>query len=221
MGHLFASGGQTVDGDGVRELYIGSLAQVRTDVFPECISYLALGHLHVPQAVGGSEFIRYCGSPMPIGFGEAQQEKSVVLVEFSGNNPIVTKVPVPCFQELKTLRGDWQTITEGIDELKTRGSNAWLEIVYEGDEIAGNLRERLDDAIAGTRLEILRVKNNRVLERALSGMDLEETLNDLEVTDVFERCLRSHDIPQDQYPALLSAYQEIVVSLNESDPMAE
>jgi exonuclease SbcD len=221
MGHLFAAGGQTVDGDGVRELYIGSLAQVRTDVFPASISYLALGHLHVPQAVGGSEFIRYCGSPLPIGFGEAEQQKSVVLVEFSGNTPTVTNVPVPRFQELKTLRGDWQTIAGGIDELKARTSNAWLEIVYEGDEIAGSLRERLDEAITGTSLEILRVKNNRVLERALSSMDTEETLDNLDVTDVFKRCLQAHDIPEDQHPALLSAYQEVVVSLNELDPMAE
>ena len=221
MGHLFAAGGQTVDGDGVRELYIGSLAQVRTDVFPASIDYLALGHLHIPQAVGGSDFIRYSGSPLPIGFGEAEQQKSVVLVEFSGNAPTVTNVPVPRFQELKTLQGDWQTIAGGIDELKARRSNAWLEIVYEGDEIAGDLRERLDEAVTGTSIEILRVKNNRVLERAMSGMDTEETLDDLDVTDVFKRCLQAHDIPEDQHPALLSAYQEVIVSLNESDPMAE
>jgi DNA repair protein SbcD/Mre11 len=221
MGHLFASGGQTVDGDGVRELYIGSLAQVRTDVFPASISYLALGHLHVPQAVGGSEFIRYCGSPLPMSFGEAEQQKSVVLVEFSGNTPVVTTVTVPCFQELKTLRGDWQAIAGGIDALKTRRSNAWLEIVYEGDEIAGNLRERLDEAISGTNLEILRVKNNRVLERALSSMNVEETLDNLDVTDVFRRCLQAHDITENQYPTLLSAYEEVIASLNESDPMAE
>jgi exonuclease SbcD len=221
MGHLFASGGQTVDGDGVRELYIGSLAQVRTDVFPASISYLALGHLHVPQAVGGSEFIRYCGSPLPMGFGEAEQRKGVVLVEFSGNTPVVTTVPVPCFQKLKTIRGDWQAIAGGIDELRARTSNAWLEIVYEGGEVAGNLRERLDEAVTGTSLEILLVKNNRVLERALSSMDVEETLDNLDVRDVFKRCLQAHDIPEDQYPTLLSAYEEVIVSLNESDPMAE
>jgi len=221
MGHLFAAGGETIDGDGVRELYIGSLAQVRRDVFPECIDYVALGHLHVPQRVGGSDFIRYCGSPLPIGFGEAQQEKGVVLVEFSNNAPSVTNIPVPGFQELKILHGDWQTIARNIDTLKSEGSNAWLEIVYDGDEIAGDLRERLDEAIEKTGLEILRVKNNRVLERAMSGMDAEETLDDLDVTDVFTRCLESHEIPDDQRPALLSAYQEIIVALNEADPMAE
>ncbi len=221
MGHLYAAGGQTVDGDGVRELYIGSLAQVRTDVFPECIDYLALGHLHIPQTVGGSDFIRYSGSPLPIGFGEAEQEKSVVLVEFSGIAPTVTRIPVPRFQELKTLRGDWQTIARGIDELKSGGSSAWLEIVYEGDDIAGSLRDRLDEAIAGTGMEIIRVKNHRALERAMSGMGTEETLDDLDVTDVFKRCLQAHDIPEDQRPALLSAYQEVVVSLSEADLKAE
>jgi exonuclease SbcD len=221
MGHLFAAGGRTVDGDGVRELYIGALAQVRTDVFPACIDYLALGHLHVPQTVGGSEFIRYCGSPLPMGFGEAGQEKGVVVVEFTENVPGVRIIPVPRFQELTTLRGDWPAIAAGINELKAQGSKAWLEIIYEGEEIAGSLQERLDEIITGTGLEILRTKNNRVMERALAGMNPGETLDDLDVTDVFKRCLKSNDIPEEQQAALLSAYQEIIVTINEQDLMAE
>jgi len=221
MGHLFAVGGQTVEDDGVRELYIGSLAQVKRDIFPECIDYVALGHLHIAQRVGGSDFIRYSGSPLPIGFGEAQQEKSVVMVEFSNDAPAVTKIPIPRFQELRTLRGDWQTIARGIEELKQTGSKAWLEIVYEGDEIAGSLREHLNDAIAGTGLEILRVKNNRVLERALHGSDVGETLDDLDVTEVFQRCLDAHQIPEGQRTVLLNTYREVVVSINEQDLMAE
>jgi DNA repair protein SbcD/Mre11 len=220
MGHLFASGGETVDGDGVRELYIGSLAQVRKDVFPESIDYLALGHLHIPQRVGGSDFIRYAGSPLPVGFGEAGQEKSVVFVEFSGGVPSVSTVPVPTFQELKTLRGDWQAISEAVHELRSTGSKAWLEVVYEGDQIAGSLREQLDEAIAGTGMEVLRVKNNRVLERAMSGMDAGETLDELDVTEVFARCLEAQEVAADQRPALLRAYQEVIASLNEADPEA-
>jgi exonuclease SbcD len=221
MGHLFTAGGRTADGDGVRELYIGSLAQVGTDVFPDCIDYLALGHLHIPQTVAGSDFIRYSGSPLPIGFGEAQQEKSVVLVEFSDNAPRIRNIPAPRFQELMTLRGNWQTIARDIAELKSGGSRAWLEIIYEGDEVAGSLRERLDEAIEGSGIEILRVKNSRVLERAMRGMNAKETLDDLDATDVFKRCLAAHEVPEDQRRALLSAYQEVILSLHETDLMAE
>jgi exonuclease SbcD len=55
MGHLFTAGGQTVEGDGVRNLYVGNLAHIDSNIFHECFEYVALGHLHVPQKVGGSE----------------------------------------------------------------------------------------------------------------------------------------------------------------------
>lgn len=221
MGHLFTAGSRTTESDGVRELYIGSLAQVKADVFPPCIDYLALGHLHIPQQVAGSDFIRYSGAPLPIGFGEAEQEKSVMMIEFSDSAPQVSTIPVPRFQELKTLRGDWPTIAQGIAALKSGGSTAWLEIVYEGEAIAGNLSERLAEAIAGTGLEILVTKNNRVLERAMNMTAEAETLDDLDVTDVFKRCLEAHEVPEEQRQALLSAYQEVIVSLNEADPQAD
>lgn len=67
----------------MRQLYVGSLAQVTADCFPDNIDYLALGHLHIPQKIGGSETRRYSGSPVPMGFGE-RGAKSVCLVGFCG-----------------------------------------------------------------------------------------------------------------------------------------
>ena len=81
-GHLFAAGGKTTDDDGVRELYVGNLGKVSADTFADCFDYVALGHLHVPQRVGGCEHIRYSGSPIAMGFGEAKQQKQVLLVQF-------------------------------------------------------------------------------------------------------------------------------------------
>jgi exonuclease SbcD len=221
MGHLYTEGGRTVDGDGVRELYIGSLLHVGRDVFPEGIDYLALGHLHVPQAVGGSEFIRYSGSPLPIGFGEAAQEKGVVLVEISAAARRVAPIPVPRFQELRSLKGDWPALARAIEALKGEGSSAWLEVLYDGEASAADLQRRLKEAVAGTGIEILRVKNSRMVERALSGQGGEETLDDLDVTEVFQRCLEAHAVPAERRPALLDACREIVVSLAERDPRAE
>lgn len=222
MGHLFAAGGRTAEGDGVRELYIGSLARVGQDVFPECIDYLALGHLHIPQRIGGEDCLRYCGSPLPIGFGEARQEKNVIIVEcVPSRPPTVLPIPVPRFQELATLRGNWPTIAGQIEELKRRGSTAWLEIVYEGDDIAAGLRERSYAAVDGTGMEILRIKNSRILERALGGRKTEETLDDLDVTEVFVRCLDAHDIPAARHAELLGTYRECVTTLHEDDPLAD
>ncbi|MGP4734677.1 MULTISPECIES: exonuclease SbcCD subunit D C-terminal domain-containing protein [unclassified Psychrobacter] len=81
-GHLFASGGSTTTDDGVRDLYIGNLGKISAEMFDECFDYVALGHLHVPQRVGGREHIRYSGSPIAMGFGEAKQQKQVLLIQF-------------------------------------------------------------------------------------------------------------------------------------------
>lgn len=221
MGHLFTSGGQTVEGDGVRELYVGSLAHVTAGIFPVCFSYFALGHLHVPQKVSGSETIRYSGSPLPMGFGEAKQQKSICQVEFHGTTSTVQLIEVPVFQKLERIKGDWDGISSRILELTATDSQSWLEVIYEGDEVIGDLRERLEGAISGTQMEILLVKNNRVIDRVLRQIHEEETLDDLNVNDVFERCLAVHDVPEDQRSELLRAYLETVSSLYEDDGQAE
>ncbi|MDD4966087.1 exonuclease SbcCD subunit D C-terminal domain-containing protein [Halothiobacillus sp.] len=224
-GHLFTAGGQTVDGDGVRELYVGSLAHVTAGIFPACFNYLALGHLHVPQEVNGSKTIRYSGSPLPMGFGEAKQPKSVCQVEFHSTAASVQLIDVPVFQRLERVKGDWDGISSRILELSAtgspNGSGVWLEVIYDGTEVIGDLRERLEAAISGTQMEILRIKNNRIIDRVLGQIHEEETLDDLNVNDVFERCLAVHDVPEEQRPELLRAYQETVSSLYEDDVQAE
>ena len=221
MGHLFTAGGQTVDGDGVRELYVGSLAHVTTGIFPTSFDYLALGHLHVPQKVNDSEAIRYSGSPLLMGFGEARQQKSVCLVEFNNSAVSVQLIDVPVFQKLERVKGGWDGISSRILELSVSGSQGWLEVIYEGDEVIGDLRDRLEAAIFGTQMEILRIKNNRIIDRVLGQIHEEETLDNLNVNDVFERCLAVHDVPEEQRPELLRAYRETLSSLYEDDLQAE
>ena len=217
MGHLFAAGGRTVEGDGVRSLYIGSLARVGNDVFPPLIDYLALGHLHIPQQVGHSDTRRYSGSPLPMGFGEAGQAKQVYKVDFDGSQPAVTALPVPTFQALERIQGDWETIARRLDELRATASSVWLEIIYEGNEIISDLRERLDQATAGTGLEILRARNNRVIQRVLNPEHSEETLDELDLNQVFTRCLDAHDVPEEQRESLQKTYQEVLTRLEQDD----
>lgn len=221
MGHLFAAGGQTVEGDGVRELYVGSLAHVGTDVFPQSIDYLALGHLHVAQQVAGRTSMRYSGSPLPMGFGEARQQKAVLLVEFDGLLPTITTIDIPRFQELVRLRGSWEHILECLDELKANDSRAWLEIIYDGDDIIADLGAHLETAVADSQLEILRVKNACAAGRVLSGLDLENTLEDLDVNEVFMRCLDTFEVPAAQRTDLQHTYSRAMTALYEDDPGAQ
>jgi exonuclease SbcD len=133
----------------------------------------------------------------------------------------VQLIDVPVFQKLERLQGDWDGIARRIAELSATASPQWLEVIYEGDDVIGDLRERLETAISGAPMEILRVKNNRITDRVLGQIHERETLDDLNVTDVFERCLNVHEVPEEQRPELLRAYGEMLSSLYEDDRLAE
>lgn len=221
MGHLFTAGGETVEGDGVRDLYVGSLAHFDANLFPKCIDYLALGHLHSSQKVNRSDTFRYSGSPLPMGFGEAGQKKSLCLVEFHGSAGTVRLIDVPTFQTIARIQGRLDSILARIAKLAASQSAAWLEIVYDSDEVIGDLRERLEEAIAKTDLEILRVRNTRTMITALSSAGEDETLDSLDEVEVFVRCMDSRSVPEQQRQDLILAYKETLYSLTQDDVNAQ
>ncbi|MCK9174882.1 MAG: exonuclease SbcCD subunit D C-terminal domain-containing protein [Desulforhopalus sp.] len=220
-GHLFTAGGRTAEGDGVRDLYVGNLALVST--FPECFDYLALGHLHVPQRVGGVEHIRYSGSPIPMGFGEARQQKEVLLVEFSKTEEgcRITPLNVPRFQRLERVTGDLAGILTGIEVLKEEGVECWLEVVYTAAAAPQNLRQQIEEAVEGSGLEVLRVKNSVLAAQILQIARAGETLDDLDEFEVFQRCLTAAQIGEEEQGKLVECYEEIVRDLREEDSNRE
>jgi exonuclease SbcD len=221
MGHLFAAGGRTLEGDGVRELYVGSLAHVGVDIFPEFIDYLALGHLHSAQTVGGQEKYRYAGAPLPMGFAEAGRPKSVIKLDWTEQQFAIEPVEVPLWQKLCRVRGDLDQIAQQLDELIRSGTKAWLEIVYEGKEIVSDLREQLDTAIAGSELEILRVFNQRIWDQEMSLSGSGELLSELDAREIFQRCMHAYEVPDEQRAGLLQLYDEIINELDLADRMEE
>ncbi|MBF0124855.1 MAG: exonuclease SbcCD subunit D C-terminal domain-containing protein [Magnetococcales bacterium] len=219
MGHLFTVGGQTQEGDGVRELYVGSLVHVATSLFPAGIDYLALGHLHLPQRVGESATKRYSGAPLAMSFAEAKQQKTICLVEFDSRTGVVETrvetIAVPHFQYLEQIRGDWDTIVARLTWLRSENVAAWLEIIYEGETLIADLRDQLEQKTAGSDLAILRIKNNRVTSQQLNSSDEQESLDDLGHEEVFNRCLEAHQVAAEQRPDLLAAYRDIDILVHE------
>lgn len=221
MGHLFVAGGRTVEGDGVRELAIGGLSRIEGAAFPESIDYLALGHLHLAQEVNQSLTRRYCGAPLPMSFNEADQRKQILAIRSQGRSMEVEPIPVPCFQPLVSLRGDLPALLHGLDQLKATASDAWLELHYEGREVVPNLREQLLAAVEGSALAILRIRNNRIFDYALQQAEEAESLDDLSVNEVFERCLEAGKLEEGQRQEARGAFAEIIAALAQDDHEAD
>lgn len=227
-GHLYATGGKTMDGDGVRDLYIGSLGQVHAGVFSDVFDYVALGHLHVPQLVGGQSRIRYSGSPIAMGFGEAGQQKVVCEVTFSPADSdraqcqlLVETVAVPVFQRLQQIRGDLATIRERLAVLKGESVSVWVEVLYDAAEVVGDLREIIEREVAGSLIEVLRVKLAGRSNPAITPLREDESLEDLTPLEVFDRCLASHQVSEEQRPALRDTYREVLALLDQQPSSLE
>ncbi|BHH84013.1 exonuclease SbcCD subunit D C-terminal domain-containing protein [Desulforhopalus sp. 52FAK] len=217
MGHLFAAGGQSVTGDGVRELYVGSLAHVPASIFPQEIDYLALGHLHSSQLVGQRETMRYCGSPLPMSFGEAKTTKKVIIVEYTSRVNQIETLDVPSFQHLEQLSGSLEQLLMELERLKELNKSIWLEIQYTGEEIVPSLQEDLRQAISGSQLEILRIVNTRIIASYLTSEKPQETLEELSVTEVFNRCLDQNEIKAPQSSELLLRFNMAVDLLQQQE----
>lgn len=85
---------------------VGGLDVVDPRVF-EGFDYVALGHLHRPQAIPGYPHIRYCGSPLKYSFSESTHQKSITLLDLSGKKGEikVSTIPLVPMRDMKVIRG--------------------------------------------------------------------------------------------------------------------
>lgn len=199
-GHLTAMGVSVTES--VRDIYIGTLDGFAANQFPNA-DYIALGHIHRAQKVAKSEHIRYSGSPIALSFDEAKQQKSVNLVHFdTGKLTAVEILPVPTFQPMQLLKGNLTSLETQLQDFpnKTDVDNelvTWLCIEVEEQDYLQDLQTRIANMTADLAVEVLQVKRARKnRDQVLSGKQ-QETLTELSVDDVFQRCLTQVEFTSD------------------------
>lgn len=101
VAHQFVTGAGRCDSE---EVAVGGMDNVDAQVF-NAFDYVALGHIHSPQSVG-RETVRYCGTPLKYSFSEAEQEKSVTIVELREKGQLtVSTVPLIPLHDMRKIRG--------------------------------------------------------------------------------------------------------------------
>lgn len=169
-GHLFALDSKTTEDDGVRDLYVGNLGKISSEMFDTCFDYVALGHLHVPQRVGGCEHIRYCGSPMPMGFGEARQQKQVLLVQFGkGSQPSIVDQPADLLADV---------VAEPVKKVTKKAANQASALMND---------MFVDDLFGFEDVEVIEEK----IDNSSQGLNDEKSLNIADTND--SKILYSND----------------------------
>ena len=214
-GHLTTVGASS--SDSVREIYVGAVSAFPTNAFPPA-DYIALGHIHRPQKVGGTEHIRYCGSPIALGFDELGVEKQVLLVDVDGAGlQAVTSLPVPVFQPMARISATLKELPGRLAEAAATvpaGASLWLEVEVVDDTFMADLPARVADMVGELPLEILRLRRRNKAKPGIAPQVL--SLDELTPEEVFSRRLDSASpLEPDERAALVTRFAAVLDSLRE------
>lgn len=218
-GHLTAMGVQ--QSDSVRDIYVGNLDGFAADGFPDA-DYIALGHIHRPQVVAKREYIRYCGSPIPLSFDELKSQKQVCVVEFIEGERTISQLPVPTFQPLAEIKGDLSEIESQLNQYIGLDSDqsVWLSIEVQAQDYLSDLQERMRTLTEGLNVEVLQLRRARERRNQALEQESAETLSELSPMDVFTKRIALEEFETDSEKARLERmtvkFKQVMVEVSES-----
>ena len=158
MGHLVVQGGEESGSE--RTIRIGGATAVRAGDLPEGVDYVALGHLHRPQAINGTSYpIRYAGSPIPMTFQEILYDKRVYLLDFdkSGDDRL-TEITIPVFKELRRVPGDYDQIMAQAEAVDQDWNDKYIEVQLTLDEPRIGVGDEIREAFSARGGDVLLVE---------------------------------------------------------------
>lgn len=132
VSHLFAMGSE--EGGSERSIQLGGAYIVDGSCFPKEAQYIALGHVHKPQIVPGTEKkARYCGSPIHYNKKEISFSKKCLIVDVKAKEEcLIKEVDLKVYKPIEIWK--CSSIEDAItkcEENKNRECWVYIEITTE------------------------------------------------------------------------------------------
>lgn len=221
MGHCHMVGGE-MSNESERRIVIGGTEMLPSGIFGADIAYAALGHLHLAQAVGKQEHIRYSGSPLPLSFSELHYRHQVLRIDLrDGEAAEVNAIPVPRAVDLLRLPEKPAPLEQVLEHLAALAppeapfdAQPYVEVRVLLDQPQPGMRARIEAALEGKPVRLARIDTSAV-RRAPSLDEVTQTLEQLDKLqpdDIFKRLYRQRydtDAPADQ----LAAFAELMAGV--------
>ena len=196
------------------------------DLFPDSIDYVALGHMHRPQKVGGREHVRYSGSPIPMSLSEADYPHQVLQIDFEAGRRVgIEGIRVPRSVDILRLPSEGPLpMKDVLEQLKhlilpVRPEAEWplLEVRVQLDKPEPGLRQQIDEVLADKPLRLVKIdKIQAGTGQSLADRLPEDALQGLDPAEVF---LRRYQERYDAAPSaeLLEAFHELLDQVHAGD----
>jgi DNA repair protein SbcD/Mre11 len=199
-----------------RKIQVGNQEALSEEIFPEELTYVALGHLHRAQRVAGRNRIRYSGSPIPLSLVERSYDHQVLVIELDGERLATTKsLYVPRTIEILVIPEQHKPIEEVLplltflprDDGSSPDTRPFLEVRIKIESANPRLRQEVEAALEGARARLLRIdvqKPELHREQAVPSLDL-DAISPIDVFAAAHRRQRGADPPEH----LLSLFREL------------
>lgn len=152
---------------------VGNIDRVDADILKP-FDYCALGHIHKPMQAG-SEFCRYCGTPLACSVSEAGQQKGIIMVELEEKGSRKTTVlPLHPLRQVRVIRGE-------LDEVLKQSCDDYVTAVLtdRADLDVSDMQDRIRNAFPN----LLEIRRETVRKSDYTGEALPQ-----EELDPFELC---------------------------------
>lgn len=223
MGHCHMLGSQ-VSEDSERKLVMGGIESLSSAIFAPEISYVALGHLHLAQKVGGDDRVRYSGTPLPMSFSEEHYQHSIRVIELDHDaiksaTSILIPRTVPLYRIPKSKaepldavltllqQHDWPTIPEQ--------QQPYLLVRVQLEKPEPSLRQQIEQALANKSVKLIKIETtypSTTTDNEDKVMSLEDVQR-LQPEDVF---LKMYQQKFATLPSLelLGAFRDLIIQNN-------
>ena len=225
-GHCYMTGGQLSELS-ERKILGGNQHALPVSLFPADVAYVALGHLHLAQALGASKQVRYSGSPIPLSLDEASYPHQVVRVDIAdGMLRAAESLRVPRTVDILRVPESGplplEVVFQHLAQLHLPDGLApanypFMEVRVSLDRPQPGLRQRVDEALAGKPVRLLKLTTTYTGSgEALAEGAVPRQLDALVPEQVFVRRYQSlHE--GEPSPELLGAFHELVEQVQELD----
>lgn len=226
MGHLYAQYAELTDMDKVERQIMGGIECIAASAFHEDIKYVALGHIHKAQKLGGKEHIRYCGSPIPMSFSELNYKHQIVVFDLKGDTiNELRSIEIPISVSLKRVPSVHSSLPEvlnALQQLPALDNNYHLapylevRILLEGPE--PGLRHKIETAISGKDVRLAKIDVKypiSTVQNNSSTGGVKDNLQALIPQDVFAKVYQAkynNPVPKEILQLFNQASQEVAQS---------
>ncbi len=169
IGHFLMFGGSVSDSE--KEVNIGGLDSLKSNILPKSADYVALGHLHKKQKISGHDNCYYSGSPLQYSKSEKDNVKYIGLIDSSDKTKEVEFIELNVYKPIEVLH--CTDIENTIEYIAKQEIEKWYYIEVEQSAIETSKVQALRNA-SNSILEIIPIKKNAEYTLEALNVDREE-----------------------------------------------